>query len=156
MENHVSIMDGSCDGVEALTVDTLSMDSAFITDVVDVDASNVDLNIEIVSQMYTCGLDGLPIQLKSNDVINDAQNSVLISDIENFQQILVNSGEDDSVCDDMQVKQLNLDYLVFDCFKDFEDAFRNFQKDTLTTFCTAHNTKDFAKFCKYFCITFTT
>ena len=42
-------------------------------------------------------------------------------------------------------------FLAYDSFKDFEKAFKEYQKETLTTFCTAHNTRDFSKDSKFFC-----
>ena len=50
-----------------------------------------------------------------------------------------------------QNQNINNNFLAYNSFKDFEKAFREYQKETLTTFCTAHNTRDFAKDGKYVC-----
>lgn len=36
-------------------------------------------------------------------------------------------------------------FLVFNTFKDFDRSFKEYQKNTLTSFCTSHNTKNFSK-----------
>lgn len=36
-------------------------------------------------------------------------------------------------------------FLVFNTFKDFDRSFKEYQKNTLTSFCTSHNAKNFSK-----------
>ena len=79
----------------------------------------------------------------------DSEESILpqcdevIEETDEKRIVLININ--DPAINQFEKQSIDPDFTVYQSFKDFEKAFREYQKESLTTFCTVHNTRDFSK-----------